>query len=89
MNDPLRIWMNDRAITGLQDGVNNVVFRAVQMTVGGVVGRYRQILDGSFSSVSKPIFATKYSFFSVFRDLQALHALFGSRVAHFSLPLCL
>ena len=26
--------------------------------------------DGSFSAVSKPIFATKYSFCSIFRDLQ-------------------
>ena len=29
-----------------------------------------QILEGSFSAVSKPIFATKYLFFSIFRDLQ-------------------
>ena len=45
------------------------VIRAVQMTVGGVAGWYRQTLDGSFSSVSRPIFASKYSFFSIFRDL--------------------
>ena len=33
-----------------------------------------QILWGSFSAVSKPIFATKYSFFfSILRDLQDLH----------------
>ena len=32
-----------------------------------------QTLEGSFSSVSKPIFATKYSFFSILRDLQDLH----------------
>ena len=36
-----------------------VVARAVQMTVKGVVGWYRQTLDGSFSSVSRPIFASK------------------------------
>ena len=47
--------------------------RAVQMTVGGVVGRYRQILDGSISAVSKPIFARKYTFCRGFRDLQDLH----------------
>ena len=35
------------------------VIRAVQMTVGEVVGWYRQILDDSFSSVSRPIFASK------------------------------
>ena len=29
-----------------------------------------QTLEGSFSAVSTPIFATKYSFCSVFRDLQ-------------------
>ena len=29
-----------------------------------------QTLEGSFSSVSTPIFATKYSFFSIFQDLQ-------------------
>ena len=29
-----------------------------------------KILDGSFSAVSNPIFATKYAFFSIFRDLQ-------------------
>ena len=32
-----------------------------------------QTLEGSFSSVSRPIFATKYSFFSILRDLQDLH----------------
>ena len=31
-----------------------------------------QISDGSFSSASKPIFASKYAFFSIFRDLQDL-----------------
>ena len=36
---------------------------AVFMTQRGVVGRYRKTLDGSFSSVSRPIFATKYSHF--------------------------
>ena len=28
------------------------------------------ILEGSFSAVSTPIFATKYAFFRIFRDLQ-------------------
>ena len=32
--------------------------RAVFMTVGGMVGWYRQILKGSFSAVSKQIFAS-------------------------------
>ena len=39
--------------------LQSVVDRAVQMTVGGVAGWYRQTLDGSFSSVSRPIFASK------------------------------
>ena len=30
--------------------------------------------EGSFSAVSTPIFATKYSFCSIFRDLQDLHS---------------
>ena len=55
------------------ESYDTVFNRAVQMTVGGVVGRYRQILDGSISAVSKPIFARKYSFCRVFRDLQDLH----------------
>ena len=32
-----------------------------------------QISQSSFSSVSKPIFAPKYAFFSIFRDLQDFH----------------
>ena len=32
-----------------------------------------QTLEGSFPSASKPIFATKYSFFSIFQDLQDSH----------------
>ena len=33
---------------------------------GGEAGRQVKTLEGSFSAVSKPNFATKYSFFSVF-----------------------
>ena len=33
----------------------------------------RQTVEASFSAVSKPIFASKYSFFSISRDLQDLH----------------
>ena len=51
------------------------VDRAELMTVGAVLGWYRQTLDGSFSAVSKPIFATKASFCSIFRDLQENHLL--------------
>ena len=58
--------------------------RAVQMPVGGVVGWYRQTLDGSFYSVSRPIFASKYSFFSIFRDLQDLHTFAPLQIQNFS-----
>jgi len=33
-----------------------------------------QTLEGSFSSASKPIFAPKYAFFSIFRGLQDLQS---------------
>ena len=35
---------------------------AVLMTLEGLVAGYQQTLDGSFSAVSTPFFATKYSF---------------------------
>ena len=35
--------------------------------------RFSPTWKGSFSAVSKPIFATKYSFCSIFRDLQDFH----------------
>ena len=41
---------------------------------GGEAGRQVKTLEGSFSAVSKPNFATKYSFFSVFRALQDLQS---------------
>ena len=41
------------------------------MTQGGVGSRQAgQTLEGSFSAVSTPIFASKYAFFSIFRDVQ-------------------
>ena len=42
-----------------------------------------QTLRGSFSAVSKPIFASKYSFFSIFRDLQDMYtfAPLGSQIS--------
>ena len=44
-----------------------------------------QTLEGSFSAVSKPIFATKlYSFFSIFRDLQDLQSFAPRRSQNFS-----
>ena len=69
--------------TGFRMG-ETIVNRAVFMTVGGVVGWYRQTLDGSFSSVSRPIFASKYSFFSIFRDLQDLHTFAPLQIQNFS-----
>ena len=38
---------------------------------------------GSFSAVSKPIFATKYAFFSIFRDLQDGLAKFSQKLQNF------
>ena len=37
-------------------------------------------LEGSFSSVPKPIFATTYSYFSIFQDLQDLHTFAPLRI---------
>ena len=43
-----------------------------------------QTLEGSFSSVSTPIFASKYSFFSISRDLQDLQSFAPLRSQNFS-----
>ena len=42
---------------------------------GSIPVRNPLTLEGSFSAVSKPIFASKYAFFSVFRDLHENHLL--------------
>ena len=44
----------------------------------------RETLEGSFSSVSTPIFASKYSFFSIFRDLQDVHSFAPLHTQKFS-----
>ena len=44
----------------------------------------QQTCRGSFSAVSKPIFATKYSFCSFFRDLQGYHSFAPLRIQYFS-----
>ena len=38
-----------------------------------IASMHRQTLDDSFWAASTPIFATRYSFFSIYRDLQGLH----------------
>ena len=43
-----------------------------------------QTLEGSFSAVSTPNFATKASFFSIFRDLQDLQSFAPLRSPKFS-----
>ena len=43
-----------------------------------------QTLQGSFSAVSTPIFATKYSFFSIFRDLRDLQSFAPLRSQNFN-----
>ena len=42
-----------------------------------------ETLEGSFSAVSTPMFATKYSFCSIFRDLQDLHSFALLRIQKF------
>jgi hypothetical protein len=47
---------------------------------------FGETLEGSFSAVSTPIFATKYSFCelcSIFRDLQVLHSFAPLRIQKF------
>ena len=43
-----------------------------------------QTLEGSFSAVSTPIFASKYAFFSIFRDLQDSHTFAPLRNSKFA-----
>ena len=50
---------------------------------GGEAGRQVKTLEGSFSAVSKPNFATKYSFFSVFWDLQDFQSFAPLRTQFF------
>ena len=46
--------------------------------------RFSPTWKGSFSAVSKPIFATKYSFCSIFRDLQDYHSFAPLPIQNFS-----
>ena len=41
-------------------------------------------LEGSFSSVSRPIFASKYAFCSIFRDLQDLQTFAPLQIQNFN-----
>ena len=53
------------------------VIRAGLMTLaegGLVISLYQQTFNGSFSAVSKPVFAKKDAFSSIFQVLQDLHA---------------
>ena len=50
--------------------VHTVVIRALVLRGGGVIFCYLSI---SFSAVSRPNFTSKYSFFSIFQDLQDPH----------------
>ena len=47
-----------------------------------------QTLEGSFSAVSTPVFASKYSFFQVFRDLQDSQTFAPLRTQHFRKKYC-
>ena len=46
---------------------------AVQSVCSGELATTHHSFRGSLSAVSKPILASKYAFFSIFRDLQDLH----------------
>ena len=46
--------------------------------------RTDELLDSTFSAVSTPIFATKYSFCSVFRDLEDFHPFAQLETQNFS-----
>ena len=53
-------------------------------SLGGVnMWKLNQTLNGSFSAVSKPNFASKYSLESSWRDLQDLHAFAPLRPQYF------
>jgi len=70
------------ALSGVLAGVRARI--AVYSTPGGGGWLAVQTLEGSFSSVSKPIFATKYSFCSIFRDLQDLQTFAPLQIQNFS-----
>ena len=63
--------------------LKNGIGRADFMTPGGVVCRYRQTSEGSFSAVSRPIFASKDAFFRIFRDLQDARTLAPLQIQNF------
>ena len=49
---------------------NRIIFKILQ----NWIWNFCQILEGSFSAVSKPIFASKYAFCRICQALQDLHA---------------
>ena len=57
--------MQDRSDKDADDGTDSE-----HGCLSDPAGQVGQTLEGSFSSVSTPIFATKYSFCSISRDLQ-------------------
>ena len=65
----LAVWALPPHVCSSQSGISDP----------GGGGRYRQTLNGSFSAVSKPNFASKYSFCSIFRDLQDYTPLHRSK----------
>ena len=52
-------------------------------TQGPYFGRFWETSDGPISAVSKPIFANKNAFFSIFRDLQDGLAKFSQKLQNF------
>ena len=76
----LRVRRGDRRSGN--GGVAREVFTTQEWVVVG--WRYQQISKGSFSAVSKPKFASKYSLESSWRDLQDLHAFAPLSIQNFS-----
>ena len=85
------VWLRSMSACGVsprisQSSQSKVVWMRNQSGIYdlGRVGRYQQTLNGSLSAVSKPIFASKYSLESIFRDLQVVHTFAPLRSQNFS-----
>ena len=65
-------------------GTASAACRCLRWETRGTQPNSSQTLDGSFSAVSKPIFATKQPFESIFRDLQDLQSFAPLRSQNFN-----
>ena len=69
---------------GVGAGVGTLVARFEPSNLTPIFQPNHQTLEGSFSAVSRPIFATKYSFFSILRDLEDMQSFAPLRSQNFS-----